>query len=270
MRACVPAREMHTYCVVNHGDFILKPRRVATSMRFRCQRVPLKLLATEHVVGETIYLQMVEEDVVLGSSGMGQMPLANRRSLTGRPPAQLTDVGPLSLVILLADPRGKWADELSGHGLDINDSIQRLCMATHGRVDPIILRSTLHQGAHPIGILVVEGWRIPSGQRVHPHTWHIANACRTYWKRREGMKFIEHKVIASAAVAAYASTENAPPTFHVDASPVALGTVAIRYLVSAEALMEPTRGPLVGSGLLEGMCNSSRLAPRDLKVCAAA
>ena len=101
--------------------------------------------------------------------------------------------GPLTLALLIGQPRGRWWPELNGPA--------KQCKDARDRVAKVAGNALSGQGADVlVGVVVVRGWRFVRGSASHLDTYALMAASEAFHRRREGQRFLEHEIVASASV----------------------------------------------------------------------
>ena len=99
--------------------------------------------------------------------------------------------GPLVMVLLLAEPGGRWSPELAGGNAQCG-ALRQMGEQTRGHSDTVAARPAV------VGLAIVKGWHAVHRQATHDHTYALVQASEAFHRRRTGARYLEHEVVAAA------------------------------------------------------------------------
>lgn len=176
-----------------------------------------------------------DDDIVLSGGGSVQPS-----RVRGQHDVPVSD-GPLTLALLVGQPKRRWGAEAHGGSLASQRLLKALTRAA-GAYGAAISADT-HFVA---GVAVVRKWRFVRGAVSHHHVWDMVEACKALHRFRSGQRFIEHEIIASATICVDDGSFVAVPP-EVAAMPARIGGQrALSRIESASAAFLVTKGALSG------------------------
>ena len=105
-------------------------------------------------------------------------------------------LGPPTLVVLIADSSGPWSAELAGRSRQSKALVKRL--GDLPRHDGPALPSGILTAV--VGLAVICGWRFVHGRSKTADAYTLIQASLGHWPRCQGQRFLEHEVLAFAAL----------------------------------------------------------------------
>ena len=116
-------------------------------------------------------------------------------------------LGPPTLVLLIADVEGPWSAELKGRSTASKILAKRLAeLPRQGQ--PVLDETTR---ATIVGLAVLRGWRFVQGQASTSDAHMLIQASLQHNARCKGQRFLEHEVLASAVLSFQGGCAIHPP-----------------------------------------------------------
>ena len=173
-----------------------------------------------------------DEDVVvvLPQQRFGQRATKAKRTYG----EMLGQDGPLTLAVLVGQPRGRWWRELQASA--------KPCAAARASAERAVGADAGHRQDTAVieGVAVMRGWRCVRREASHADTFALMAASAAFYSKRTGQAYLEHEVVASATVS------GAMSAMASEGQLVEAGPALIERLREAKATVIVTKGQARG------------------------
>ena len=170
-------------------------------------------------------------------------PSAPARRRAKRCYAELLDqYGPLTLALLVGQPRGRWCPELDGSAKACKVARAVVSKAVGDGDDVGALRPNADV---LVGIAVLRSWHCIRGAASHNDVYALVQASEAFHRKRTGQRFLEHEVVASAIFRSSDGTFDVFPDWAARPAGVT-GRKLLQRITESSAWAEVTKGHLAG------------------------
>ena len=146
--------------------------------------------------------------------------------------------GPMTLAVLVGQPRGRWWPELQASA--------KPCAAARATVERAVGADAADRPAIAViaGVAVMRAWRCVLREASHADAFALMAASAAFYSKRAGQAYLEHVVVANA------SFSDAMDAMASDGQRVEAGPALIERMREAKATVVVTKGQASGQTML--------------------